>query len=120
MVGKSCCGKNTERSWPIERGLTSRCFAHKLHNLLVRLLGKLCTRVYNLVKDSALTMTLLSTHSHNGSHSNSRAPLEVDVIKFGLLSNLPEEGCEDSRKDSILLCTFAGEKNIQPDNVHKS
>lgn len=76
------------------------------------MLGKFCICVYNLVKDLVFIMMLLSIYLYNGSYSNSRVFLEVDVIKFGFFSNLFEEGCEDFRKDFILLCIFVGEKNI--------
>lgn len=72
MVGTARWRKNTEKSWPIKQGLGSSCFAYKLHNFLVPLLGKLCTHVCHLVKESALTMTLLNTNVHNGGHGNGR------------------------------------------------
>ena len=67
------------------QGLNSYYFAQKLHNFLVCSLGKLCTRVYNLVKESAFTMTLLNMGVHNGGHSNSREGLESDALKPSFL-----------------------------------
>lgn len=73
-------------------------------------MGKLCTHVYNLVKESAIAMTLLNTHTHTHSsgHSNSRVLLEFDVLKFSFLSNLSEEGHEDLKQDAIF--PLIGEK----------
>lgn len=70
------------------QGLNSHYFAHKLHNFLVCLLGKLCPHVYNLVKESAFTVTLLNMRVHNGGHSNSREGLESDAVKPSFLSNI--------------------------------
>ena len=39
-----------------------------------------------------------------------RAPVELDVLKFSFLNNLPEEGHEDVRKDAIFPCPFTGAK----------
>lgn len=71
-------------------------------------MGKLCTHVYNLVKESAIAMTLLNTHIHSGGHSNSRVPVKFDVLKFIFLSNSSKEGHEDSKQDASF--PFIGEK----------
>lgn len=115
MFGTSLLG---DEHWKIlaHQGLSSHCFAYKLHELFVHFLGKLCTHVYNLVKESAIAMTLLDTHIHSGGHSNSRVPLKFDVLKFSSLSNLSEEGHEDLKQEAIF--PLIG-KRVQPDIVLK-
>ena len=70
---------------PARQGLSPHCFAYKLHKLFVSLLGKLCTHVYNLVKESALAMMLLNTQVHSGGYGNST----VLLLKIIFLSDLP-------------------------------
>lgn len=83
---------------PSPPGLSSRCFVYKLHKPFVRLLGKLCTHVYNLVKESATAVTLSNTHMHSGGHSNSRVPLELDVLNLFSQKMYPRRAVKTLRK----------------------